>query len=421
MKSADRCVENTFIVLNTKKPWRFYASPNNYWYDTNMACECRSDKRFILIKTADHRSDFQDFQELAGLRNWSSVASGSELMVEVGGTSQYVTARDVVNFLRTVVTVELFQALTASWLPTAQATSGCGCNFTEKTSACQSVFLPLDVFAPLDATPLVRILQSGRIQSFFQPVFQIDCETVWGYECLMRGLADDGSLLMPKQILAWASQERLIFMLDRICRETHIRNAASVLPDNVAILINFLPTAIYEPTFCLRTTIAAAKLAGIEPKRVIFEVVETENVRDTNHLASILNEYRKSGFRVALDDVGSGFAGLTMLADLNPDLIKIDRELVQGAAKSEMHRIIVRALVQIARASGSLVLAEGVETEEELALMKSFGIDLFQGFLLGRPSSMPVTDSGIKDEKTIVKNGKTRSVGIANQPIPLQV
>lgn len=110
-----------------------------------------------------------------------------------------------------------------------------------------------------------------------------------------------------------------------------------------------------------------------------------------------------------------------MLADLNPDLIKIDRELVQGAARSEMHRIIVRALVQIARASGSLVLAEGVETEDELALMKSFGIDLFQGFLLGRPAPMPVTDSERKDEKTIEKDRKTQSVGISNQPIPLQV
>lgn len=386
-----------------------------------MACECRTDKRSVVIKAAVQNSELPELQELGRLRNWTEVTPGKELVVEVGGTSQYVTARDVVNFLRTVVSVELFQSLTASWLPTTQASSACGCSYNEKASACQSVFLPLDVFAPLDATPLVRILQSGRIQSFFQPVFQSDCETVWGYECLMRGLADDGSLLMPKQLLAWASQERLIFMLDRICRETHIRNAASVLPDNVAILINFLPTAIYEPTFCLRTTIAAAKLAGIEPKRVIFEVVETENVQDTNHLASILNEYRKSGFRVALDDVGSGFAGLTMLADLNPDLIKIDRELVQGAARSEMHRIIVRALVQIARASGSLVLAEGVETEEELALMKSFGIDLFQGFLLGRPTPVPVTDSGRKDEKTIEMDRETKSFGIANQPIPLQV
>ncbi len=372
-----------------------------------MACECRSDKRFVLIKATGNHPDFPEFHELAQLRNWSKVESSIELMVEVGGTSQYYTARDVVNFLRTIVTDEQFQNLTASWLPTSETIACNGCSLNERASASGPVFVPLDIFAPLDATPLVKTLQSGRIQSFFQPVFRSDCKTVWGYECLMRGIAEDGSLLMPKQLLEWAKQERLIFMLDRICRETHIRNAALVLPDDVDILINFLPTAIYEPTFCLRTTIAAARSAGIDPKRVIFEVVETENVADTNHLASILNEYRKSGFRVALDDVGSGFAGLMMLADLNPDLIKIDRELVQGASKSEMHRIIVRALVQIARESGSLVLAEGVETEAEMDLMKSFGVDLFQGFLLGRPAPLPITNPMKQDANTIEKGTKT--------------
>ena len=77
--------------------------------------------------------------------------------------------------------------------------------------------------------------------------------------------------------------------------------------------------------------------------------------------------------------------------------------------------------MQIARQSGSLVLAEGVETEDELALMKSFGVDLFQGFLLELPAPMPVTDSGRKDEKTIEKDRKSKSAGIASQPIPLQV
>jgi len=107
--------------------------------------------------------------------------------------------------------------------------------------------------------------------------------------------------------------------------------------------------------------------------------------------------------------VGSGFAGLTMLADLNPDLIKIDRDLVQGAPKSEMHRIIVRGLVQVARDSGCLILAKGVETESELELMKSFGVELFQGFLLGRPAPpFPVSavsaESGFSKKSQELKN-----------------
>jgi len=375
----------------------------------------------MLIKAANERADFPEFQQLAQLRNWSAVATVGELMIEVGGTSQYVTARDVVNFLRTILPTLTFRGLMARWLPATEASPCCGCSSNEKISACQPVYLKLDDFAPLDATPLVKIMQSGGIRTFFQPVFRKDCESPWGYECLMRGVADDGSWLMPTQLLEWAAQERLIFMLDRICRETHIRNAAAMLPDDVAILINFLPTAIYEPSFCLKTTIAAAKSAGIEPNRVIFEVVETEKVDDTNHLASILNEYRKSGFRVALDDVGSGFAGLMMLADLNPDLIKIDRELVQGAAKSEMHRIIVRALVQIAKASGCLILAEGVETEAELTLMKSFGVDLFQGFLLGRPAPLPVSEPSKEGQKLRAENLQSDTPSYVNYSGSLQL
>jgi len=375
----------------------------------------------MLIKVADDCSDFPDFYELALLRNWSTVSTGRELMVEVGGTSRYVTGSDVVNFLRTILPAVQIQGLMARWLTATEASTCSGCSSNQKSFACQPLYLTLEDFAPLDASPLVNMMQTGRIQTFFQPIFQNDCKSPWGYECLMRGLADDGSCVMPKQLLEWAAQERLIFMLDRICRETHIRNAAAMLPNDVAILINFLPTAIYEPSFCLKTTIAAAKSVGIEPNRVMFEVVETEKVQDSDHLASILNEYRKAGFRVALDDVGSGFAGLMLLADLNPDLIKIDRELVQGASKSEMHRIIVRALVQIARDSGCQILAEGVETEAELALMKSFGVDLFQGFLLGRPAPFPVSESSREGKKFKTQNQQSEKSGYVNYSSSLQL
>lgn len=353
-----------------------------------MSCECRTDQRVMLIKSED---SFPEFHELVQLRHWSMFDTDTTLVVNVGGDSKYLTGRDVINFLRTVLPAPRFQSLKARWLLPSEASPCSGCRSGGEVNPSSTAYLDLDEFAPLDATPLVRLMQSGRIQTFFQPIFLQDGESVWGYECLMRGVADDGSWLMPKQLLDWAAQERLTFMLDRICRETHLKNSAAMLPDDVAVLVNFLPTAIYEPAFCLKTTIAAAKSANIEPKRVIFEVVETEKVNDSDHLASILDEYRKTGFRVALDDVGSGFAGLSMLAHLSPDLIKIDRELVRGAVESEMHRIIVRALTQIARDSGCLILAEGVETEVEFSLMKSFGVDLFQGFYLGRPDPSAVS------------------------------
>jgi len=123
-----------------------------------MACECRTENRCMLIKVADECLDFPEFHELAQLRNWSTVATGGELMVEVGGTSQYVTSSDVVNFLRTILPAVRFRGLIARWLPTTEASPCCECSPKEKASASQLSYLTLDAFAPLDATPLVKIL-----------------------------------------------------------------------------------------------------------------------------------------------------------------------------------------------------------------------------------------------------------------------
>lgn len=182
-------------------------------------------------------------------------------------------------------------------------------------------------------------------------------------------------------------------MLDRVCRKTHLRNAAIHLAgQDVHLLINFLPTAIYNPEFCLTTTVAAARAGGLAPERIIFEVVETEKVTDLDHLRSILDYYRKKGFRVALDDLGSGYSGLAMLGDLDPDLIKIDRHLISRAVGSPMHRSICASLTQLGKDHGKLVLAEGIETIEEKELMESMGVDLFQGYFFGRPAPLPIVN-----------------------------
>jgi EAL domain-containing protein (putative c-di-GMP-specific phosphodiesterase class I) len=234
------------------------------------------------------------------------------------------------------------------------------------------------------------ILREHRLETWYQPIVSAADGALWGYECLMRGRDADGSLIFPDRLIAWSRQEDLTFLLDRVCRETHLRNAAAHLAGgDLQILINFMPTAIYDPQFCLATTVAAAKAGGLDPGRIIFEVVETEHVADLGHLKTILDYYRRSGFRAALDDLGSGYSGLAMLGDLDPDLIKIDRHLIARAVGSPMHRSICAALAQLGRDHGKLVLAEGIETVEERDLLGGLGVDLFQGYLFGRPAPAP--------------------------------
>lgn len=371
-----------------------------------MTCSCQSGKRTLRIRLDAPRKDYPELEEFAGTARWSVVSEGSSadagltLLVPIGGEAKWQSISDLSNFLRTILTEERMKPLYGAWLDEGEVAAG-GCCSTQNlhtlggadTPAAEE--RPLVEMTPLDASPLVEILKNRRIETWFQPVFRSGSHQLWGYECLMRARDAEGSVINPGTLLDWARQEHLIFMLDRICRETHITNAAA-LPKDSSILINFLPTAIYEPSFCLRTTHAAVKAAGIDRQRVIFEVVESEQITDTDHLPNILSYYRKAGFKTALDDVGSGYAGLSLLADLSPDLIKIDRELVQRAAESKMHRIICNALVQIARQSGKLCLAEGIETKKEYEIMRSIGIDLVQGFYFAKPAPQPALTTEVQ-------------------------
>lgn len=379
-----------------------------------MNCECQSGQRILRVRADVALDQYPEFAELASPTRWRIAPDAAEglacIEVFVGGQANWDTIAEVVNFLRTVLTEPRMSGLWGAWLPAAQgleqtqspasagcAGSGCGggCGSAGGGPARTIEERPLLEMSPLDATPLVQILRERKIESWYQPVFRAGSHELWGYECLMRARQDDGTMIFPGTLLDWARQERLIFMLDRICRETHIANAAQALPEDVSVLINFLPTAIYDPGFCLRTTRAAAKRAGLDPARVIFEVVETEQVSDLEHLRGILDHYREGGFRTALDDVGAGYAGLTMLAELSPNLIKIDRELVRQAANSKMHRIICSALSEIARQSGALCLAEGIETEQEYQTILNIGVDLVQGYYFAKPALEPATTTPI--------------------------
>ncbi|MDZ7748579.1 MAG: EAL domain-containing protein [Halofilum sp. (in: g-proteobacteria)] len=131
--------------------------------------------------------------------------------------------------------------------------------------------------------------------------------------------------------------------------------------------VDFLPTGIYRPARCLRTTVEALRGTGRDPDQVIFEVVETGAVEEREHLRTILGYYRDNGFGVALDDLAAGYSGLALRAGLDPDRVRIDREIVGRAPESEGHADVCRAVIDCAHERGREVLAEGIETEAQRA------------------------------------------------------
>jgi EAL domain-containing protein (putative c-di-GMP-specific phosphodiesterase class I) len=216
----------------------------------------------------------------------------------------------------------------------------------------------------------------------FQPIVELSTNAIWGYEALVRGRDGSGA----GTVLAAVSDENR-YRFDQSCRVTAIELAGSKLPpgSTARLSINFMPNAVYEPTACIRASLAAAARAKFDPRRLMFEFTENERIVDTAHVGNIIETYRRIGFTTALDDFGAGYAGLGLLAKFQPDLIKLDMELVRGVHTSSARQAIIRGIVDIARTLGITVLAEGIEERAELVSLHEAGIDLFQGYYFARP------------------------------------
>jgi EAL domain-containing protein (putative c-di-GMP-specific phosphodiesterase class I) len=215
----------------------------------------------------------------------------------------------------------------------------------------------------------------------FQPIVDAARQRVWGYEALVRGLNGESAYSVLSRLT-----EANRYKFDQLCRIKAIEKAAERFDrTDLMLSINFMPNAVYEPTACIRATLAAAHRSGFERSRLMFEFTENEPMRDVGHIGRILAAYRDFGFLTALDDFGAGYAGLGLLAKFQPDMIKIDMELLRGVEDSNPRRTIVRGLTNIAADLGVQVLAEGVETEGEFKTLAAMGIRLFQGYYFGRP------------------------------------
>lgn len=247
----------------------------------------------------------------------------------------------------------------------------------------------LDVFlAKIQGEWLIDMIDEKRLTTWFQPILAAaDGKTVFANECLLRGVEGE-KMVYPKRILDVARGAGLMFQLDQAARRTAITNAARHGLDT-HIFINFTPTSIYDPVYCLQSTVRAADEAGFDRNRIIFEVIESEHVGDVPHLKDILDYYRSCGFRVALDDVGSGYSGLNMLSQLRPDFIKLDRELISNVHEDSYKATIARKMLEAARELGIESIAEGIERDEEFHWLQTHGADYVQGYYFARPAAEP--------------------------------
>ncbi|MBS4201131.1 EAL domain-containing protein [Bacillus sp. FJAT-49732] len=246
-----------------------------------------------------------------------------------------------------------------------------------------------EIITILDMQWIDEVIIKQLITCHFQPIVDAQ-EEIYAYEILSRFKKHDGSLIFPNEVFSAAKIRGRLYALDRLCRMTAVRHAAIL---NKKAFINFIPTSIYSPEYCLKSTAALAKQLGIDPSLFVFEVVETEKVEDIDHLKKILSYYREKGFQYALDDVGEGYSTLELLSDLVPHFMKLDMKYVQGVAKDSKKQHIASVFLEKALTIGSIPLAEGVESTEDFQWLKGKGYQLFQGYLFGKPSSTPYEGS----------------------------
>lgn len=237
------------------------------------------------------------------------------------------------------------------------------------------------------------ILAHGDITSLFQPIVSLSERRILGYEALTRGPSNT-PLHSPINLLAAARHAGRLNELEMTCRENACRRYSQQQLKG-KLFLNASPETLLDATHRPGRTLELLQEYGIPAAKVVIELTEQTPTDDFELLDAALHHYRDMGFSIALDDLGAGYSSLRMWSELRPDYVKIDRYFIDGIHRDAVKREFVESIMKISRASRAQVIAEGIEQSEELRILSDMGIDLVQGYLLGRPVEEPGTDIAV--------------------------
>jgi EAL domain-containing protein (putative c-di-GMP-specific phosphodiesterase class I) len=212
----------------------------------------------------------------------------------------------------------------------------------------------------------------------YHPIVRADTKEIFGYEALARGVMR--SLRSPEVMFDVAAEADLLWELGRLCRQKAIDGLEARLAEGQLLFLNADPHDFNDPAF--------DENAIKHPDRVVIEITERTAIKDYPKFRERLRAFRERGFRFAVDDAGSGYAGLGSIANLEPDFIKLDISLINAIDTNFIKQNLVETMVRFANDHGAMVIAEGVERAEEFRTVQSLGVHLVQGFFLHRPQSL---------------------------------
>jgi len=216
----------------------------------------------------------------------------------------------------------------------------------------------------------------------FQPIVNLREGSVFAHEALVRGPDGEGAWSILGSL---TDETRYAFDQQSRVKAIELATALGLAGSGASLSINFTPNAVYEPTACIRRTLSAANRCGFPLDRIIFEFTENEDL-DVPHVLGILETYKSIGFRTAIDDFGAGQAGLSRLVQFQPDIVKLDMELIRGIDGDPIRRSVVKHAVRLMEELDIQVVCEGVETADELSALIDLGVDLVQGYYIAHPT-----------------------------------
>jgi EAL domain-containing protein (putative c-di-GMP-specific phosphodiesterase class I) len=222
------------------------------------------------------------------------------------------------------------------------------------------------------------------LSSRYQPIFKVDTQTCIGYEGLVTGTNLSGHNLSPETIFALSANHDEELFLDWLCRALHMRNFINYGEARGSLFLNACPEAAVEDPHHPTVFSQMMSFYGVNPRNIVIEILET-GVRDEMQLTDAANLYRDLGCRVAIDDFGVGYSNFDRLWRLRPDVVKLDRSLIQHAARESYARTVLGNTVRMIKECGAEVVVEGVEERAEAQLASDVGADYVQGFYFARP------------------------------------
>lgn len=250
-----------------------------------------------------------------------------------------------------------------------------------------------------------QLLQTKMLDYFFsmknvhgiayQPIVDLTTGALVEYECLFRpqmpGLQTSITSVVQAAIDTGRTIELDAFIVRAILSRVGALQAARRAAGEplLHLALNFTPASLLDPQFEAATFAAQLRAAGLEPSQVTLECTEQQAVSDIGPMVKQVKALRRLGFGFAIDDAGAGYASFTLIAALRPSVIKIDREIAHGIARDDAKQALVEAFVSFGNRIGALLLAEGIERRADLAMLTALGVDLGQGYLIGKPALEP--------------------------------